>query len=314
MSRIPRPARVAAAVAAYRRDHELHRLFTALATGEVPVSRVCVADNAASPGTKNTCAAAPLLCEWLPQPANKGPGPAWNAAIQSCLSDPSVTHVLVLDDDVVPAPDTLSILLDSLGDRAAAAPLLFDCSDRLWGFPEPQEPGLRKLIRVIHTRRECSTALGDKPRDFCWATGACMLYTRTAFEQVGHFREDFWMLGEDLDFSMRVAAKLGGVFTAAAPVAHLPPPPTDPRRARVANRLKFLALLQNLAFMARHSPHGTHIGRYLPGNLKRYARTEGRSPRTLIPAARAVWLGFRGHPAGTEEGANLRAQTEARMA
>lgn len=121
------------------------------------------------------------------------------------------------------------------------------------------------------------------------------------------------MLGEDLDFSMRVASKLGGVFTAAAPVAHLPPAPGDLRRARIGNRLKFLALLQNLAYIAHNCPHRAHIGRYLPGNLKRFARTEGRSPRALAAAAQAVWLGWRGLPAGTEAGARLRARTEARM-
>lgn len=304
---------VSVAIAAYRRDRELERLFAALAESQIEVGPVRVADNAASPGTRDTCARAPLACEWLPQTDNRGPGPAWNSAVKACLSDASVTHVLVLDDDVVPAPDTLPLLLEALGDRGAAAPLLFDGSDRLWGFPEPREPELRKLIRLVHTRRECAASFGDKAHLFCWATGACMLYAREAFERAGFFREDFWMLGEDLDFSMRVASTLGGVFT-AAPVRHLPPPPENPNRAKIGNRLKFLALLQNLAYLARHTPHSAHIGRYLPGNLKRYARTEGRSPRALAAAAQAVWLGFRGQPAGSEAGARLRARTEASMA
>ena len=107
-----------------------------------------------------------------------------------------------------------------------------------------------------------------------------MLYTRQAFETSGFFREDFWMLGEDLEFSMRVASLLGGVFTAAVAVAHLPPQPKT-AAIRTSHRLKFLALLQNLSYLAFHSPHRAHLRSYLAGNFKRYVRTEGWAPGTL---------------------------------
>ncbi len=134
-----------------------------------------------------------------------------------------------------------------------------------------------------------------------------MLYTRHALEEAGLFREDFWMLGEDLDLSMRVAAQMGGVFTARAAVTHLPPPPNDPEKHIIGHRLKFLALLQNLSFLAFHSPHSGHLHRYLAGNFKRYLRTEGCAIGTLHNGWSAFWLGaIRGKPAGTAEGLALR--------
>lgn len=311
-----KPTCVAAAIATHWRDKELARLLDCLATSDVPLrGGVFVADNAASPDTKAVCAQSPLACTWLPQSANRGPGPAWNAAISRALQNPGVTHVLVLDDDVVPPADTVRILLaaiDSAG-AAAAAPLLYDTDNKLWGFPEPQGTTLRSVIRRLSSPDECRAALGAEPHSFCWATGACMLYARRAFDECGLFREDFWMLGEDLEYSMRVAASLGGVFAAQSAVPHLPPPP-DPATAGINHRLKFLALLQNLSFLAFHSPHSAHLRGYLAGNFNRYLRTEGFAPGTLRDAWTAFYAGaLRAQPAGTRSGDRLRHRVRGRF-
>lgn len=306
------PPRIAAAIATYRRDAELSRLLGCLAAGSLPVDAgAFVADNADSPETRALCSAAPLPCAWIGLAENLGPGAAWNAAIARALEDPGVTHLLVLDDDVVMPPGALGALMETMNHAraAAVAPLLFDNNGRLWGFPEPEENALRKTIRRIHTPGECAAALGTEAHRFCWATGACMLYARTAFETCGFFREDFWMLGEDLEFSMRVAAAGGGVFTGQIAIPHLPPPPRNPRDAKAGRRGKFLALLQNLSFLAFHSPHSAHLRRYLPGNLRRYLRTEGWTPGNMRDAAAAFRLGaVKRQPAGTLAGAALRAR------
>jgi len=317
MNTAARPAApcVAAAIATHRRERELARLLAALAADGTPLSGgVFVGDNASSDETRAVCQAAPLPCSWIPRPVNNGPGPAWNAAIAKALENPAVTHVLVLDDDVVPPPGTIAALLAAADSgRAAAAPLLFDEKNRLWAFPEPREKALRSVIRRTVEPGECQRALGDAPHAFCWATGACMLYPRRAFEMCGFFREDFWMLGEDLEFSMRVAGALGGVFTAQASVPHLPPPP-DADASRVSHRLKFLALLQNLSYLAFHAPHSAHLRSYLAGNFKRYARTEGLSPGTLWDGWCAFYQGaLCKQPAGTPAGARLRERTKRRL-
>lgn len=315
MNPISPPPCVAAAVATHRRERELRRLLEALAASAVPLSGgVFVADNASSPDTEALCAASPGT-SWLPRPVNNGPGPAWNTAVARALENPAVTHVLVLDDDVVPPPTALGSLLAAMDSArvAAAAPLLSDERDRLWAFPEPREEALRPAIRRSVTPDECRRALGDEPHAFCWATGACMLYSRRAFEVCGFFREDFWMLGEDLEFSMRAAAKLGGVFTARTAVPHLPPA-QEPASARVSHRLKFLALLQNLSYLAFHSPHSAHLRSYLPGNFKRYARTEGLAPGTLWDGWCAFYEGaLCRQPAGTPAGARLRERARNRL-
>jgi hypothetical protein len=317
MNTVDRPAvLLAAAVATHRRERELARLLGALAADGTPFGGgVFVADNASSAATQTVCAAAAVPCTWLPRPVNNGPGPAWNTAIAKALENPAVTHVLVMDDDVVPPPGTAAALLAALATApaAAAAPLLFDDKEHLWAFPEPRETALRAGIRRTVDTDECRRAFGGEPHAFCWATGACMLYARRAFETCGLFREDFWMLGEDLEFSMRVAAAAGGVFTADAQVPHLPPPP-DPETSRVAHRLKFLALLQNLSYLAFHSPHSAHLRSYLAGNFKRYVRTEGWSPGTVLDGCCAFYQGaVCRQPAGTPAGARLRERAKHRL-
>ncbi len=294
------------------------RLLRSLARSTVPLQAgAFVADNAASNTTRDVCTSAPLPTLWIPRDMNNGPGPAWNAAIAKALEDPEVTHVLVMDDDVDPPPEALAALLGAMNESraAAAAPLLFDGDGRLWGFPEPRERELREVIRRMHTADACRGAFASSPHPFCWATGACMLYAREAFGSCGMFGEDFWMLGEDLEFSMRVAATLGGVFTAQAAVPHLPPQSALRTGARAAHRAKFLALLQNLSFLAFHSPHRAHLRGYLPGNFFRYARTEGWDPATLADALAAFWLGaICRQPAGRSGGARLRTRAARRIA
>ena len=306
--------KVAALIAAYRRDAELERLLKTLANGVQRPARVYVADSAASETTREACRRSDA--EWIPVPINRGPGPAWNAALEAALSDNSLTHFLVLDDDVVPPPDALEKMLSDMSSAkvGAVAPLLFDEKGKLWGFPEPREVELRAAIRRVDNTASAQSALGRDPHPFCWATGACMLYRRDVFEKCGKFREDFWMLGEDLDFSMRAAAACGGVFTSAVAVPHLPPAPHDPRAAAVAHRAKFLALLQNLSYLAFHSPHSSHLRSYLPGNFRRYLRTEGWKASNIQDAAAAFWLGaIQGHPAGTPSGARLRERAQKKL-
>lgn len=306
--------RVAALIATYRRDRELERLLDSLDGGSLRPARALVADNASLEGTRDACVR--RGAEWIPLPVNRGPGPAWNAALDAALADQSVTHLLVLDDDVVLPPEALATMVatSQATGCGAVAPLLFDEKGKLWGFPEPQEAQLRAAIRRVDDEASAVRALGLDPHPFCWATGACMLYRRDVFEKCGKFREDHWMLGEDLEFSMRAAAASGGVFTARVAVPHLPPAPVNGPAAKIAHRAKFLALLQNLSFLAFHSPHSAHLRSYLPGNFRRYLRTEGWDAGSAWDAWSAFWHGaIAASPAGTAAGAHLRERARLRM-
>jgi GT2 family glycosyltransferase len=189
----------------------------------------------------------------------------------------------------------------------AICPLIEDREGRLWGFPEPVSKSDRKKIRAAATPADALRLLGPGRHPFCWATGACILVDGAAIETTGLHRGDFWMLGEDLEFSMRLAATGRAVFTCLAAVPHLPPEPADEAGARRADYRKFCALLQNLSYLSFHSLHSRHMWRYLPGNFRRFFRSHGMSPTTIRDAATCFVLGAGcGHPSGHRSGTALR--------
>lgn len=299
---------VAACIVTYRRDAELARLLAGLADCGPALGAVIVVDNAAADRGSVSAAAVPgAQFQFIALGSeNSGPGAGWRRGMEEALvrfAD-RLTHFWLLDDDVVASRETLDRLLSGLATARAevAVPLITDRAGRIWGFPEPVDPVLRETIRRSRTPAEAVELLGRAPLEFCWASGTCVLLTRTAVERVGLHRTDFRILGEDLEYSMRLSAQVRCVFLPDVTVPHLPGEPvgeTDRAGTEERHRAKFLALLQNLSYLAFHSPHSRHLWRYLPGNYRRFFRTEGLSPATVAAAAAALWHGaIRGRPAG----------------
>jgi GT2 family glycosyltransferase len=87
----------------------------------------------------------------------------------------------------------------------------------------------RRRFLESGTRPESYVAKwSDAPVAFTWAQGVALLVTRRAIEVAGFHSNDFWVRGEDLDFSLRVTAGGRGIFVPRAVVEHLPPETSDP--------------------------------------------------------------------------------------
>ncbi len=285
---------IVAAIVTHRRPHELQRLLDGLAASTLPLLGCVISDHAPTGKTKSLAAAAPFETIVLENPANPGPGAGWANAAHRAFEHfgDKVSAIWFLDDDVTVAPDALEILWREKGDAAAIAPLLSDERGGVWAFPEPVSVPLRKTVRQAATPADALRLLGRQPIPFCWCTGACMLVTRQAIETIGWHREDFLFLGEDLEYSMRIAGQLPAVFTCLVTVPHLPPPYPDPATAKRADYVKFCSLLQNLSYLSFHSRYSRHMKFYLPGNYRRFFRTHGWSVRTLRDALACLWNGI----------------------
>ncbi len=309
-----RGGKIVAAVATFRRGAELTRLLQSLHQCESPPALVAIADHAPGGEVAAIAEKSCLSCIVLEDATNPGPGAGWsNAASAALAAVPDADAILFLDDDVVIPREAPGMLVDLMAQSGSGcmAPLLEDRTGRLWAFPEPAEPRLRKLIRQAATPADALRLLGDGPHAFNWCTGACILVSRQAYERTGPHRRDFFMLGEDLEFSMRAAATAGGAFTCAISVPHLPPEGTPDVSAAA---VKFCALLQNLSYLAFHSRHSAHMKHYLPGNFRRFFRTFGITGRSLSDASRCFWAGAAcGEPAGKKQGSALRTRIRSRM-
>lgn len=295
--------KVVAVIVTWRRERELERLLASLENSSHPLHGCVVMDHAGTvPGE---FARRSFPTKILPDTSNPGPGAGWANGARFAEEFFGKTDLLYLDDDVVLPRDALEVLLREKRGAGVVCPLLEDTRGSLWAFPEPVRREDRKKIRRAKTPAEALALLGPGPHPLCWATGACLLVGQEAGEE--RHRRDFWMLGEDLEFSMRLAAKTPAVFTCLVAVPHLPPEPTDAGAARRSDYRKFCSLLQNLSCLSFHSPHSRHMAGYLPGNFRRFFRTHGNSPATWGDAVFCFWQGaVLGRPAGHPAGAALR--------
>jgi GT2 family glycosyltransferase len=126
-----------------------------------------------------------------------------------------------------------------------------------------------------------------------------LLVTRRAIEELGYHRTDYWVRGEDLEFSLRITHRFRGLYVPRARVAHLPPEPVG-EASRESEYAKHRAMLQNIAYTALRLPHGRRIFRTIPGNWRRFLSTWGFTPRAFGGAIEAFWRGaVQGRPVGT---------------
>jgi hypothetical protein len=217
---------VVAAIVTHKRPGELRRLLEGLEASDLALTGCVISDHAPDGSTAKLAAARPWPTVVLDDTSNPGPGAGWaNAAREALRRFPDLDAIWYLDDDVVIAPTDLGLLWREMerGHADAIAPLLEDADGHLWAFPEPEDRSARQRIREATTTRDARSLLGEEPLPFCWCTGACFLVGRTALESTSLHRTDFWMLGEDLEYSMRIADRNQAVFTCLVSIPHLPP-------------------------------------------------------------------------------------------
>ncbi len=294
---------VALIVATYRRAPELRRLLTSLEGEQTPFA-VLVVDNADDADTRAAVEEwAGGEAHWLSPGGNLGCGGGLAFGERAALEryGSRLTHLWMLDDDAVVHPGALSALLTALADTSAAlaCPMIVNAQGHVGWPPGLQNrAALRAIVAGGVTPERYREVYGSGVAPFSWATGVCLIATRESVETLGPHREDFWIRGEDLEFSLRYTARQPGVYVPTALVGHLPPEPATPTpQSLAAERAKHGAMVQNAAYIASRLPHGRRILRSLPGNAWRYLRTWGLGSGGTL--CRALWAGaVRGQPAG----------------
>ena len=296
---------VVGVVATYRRPAELARLLASLKNAGGNFGAVVVADNANDAATREAFEASGLRGLCLPMEENLGCGGGLRmASAAACAHFKSeMTHLWILDDDAVAAPDALDILLREMESNGAdaACPMVPDENGRLGWFPglldaekfqAIREPGMNPAKYIAQR--------GSDPVPFSWSTGVSLLVTQRAIAAVGFHRGDYWVRGEDLEFSLRITYRYKGIFVPGATVKHIPAQAAGGESGKDAY-LKHCAMIQNLCYTSLHLPHGHRIARTIPGNFRRLLKAWPLH-RAIPDAVLAFWLGaIRAKPAGVAE-------------
>lgn len=295
------PARVVCVVATYRRPRTVELLLRSLVRPDNDVQRVFLVDNADDAETAQVVANAVVPVERLVPPSNLSCGGGVKRGLQEALHDPHATHFWLLDDDAMAFPGALEVLLKGLREAQAeaAVPAVLDAKGKISWCPGllEEEPN-RVLQRSKVTLEEYQKLFGSRPVPFSWAPWPSLLVTRRAIEGAGFPRDDFWLMGEDIEYTLRLTHQFKGVFVPDAACGHYPPTPADNfEQGEIRHRIKFCSMLQNTSYAALHLRHCRRIIRHLPGNYLRFLRTFGVSASTVSDAMQAFWRGaVRGKP------------------
>jgi len=316
---MPKPSPVIIALTVtFRRPAEIERLIACLGAQTVRCAAHVIVDNAGESSLRETLRAyqsslgSVLELVYIPNPGNPGVGAGLKAGEEwiSRKFEPA-NYIWVLDDDAVPEPDCLEQLLGGISEQGAgmATPAFHknQAGEPLLVVDPHSNPLTSRRIKKLSCREQIEVLLPYFPA--YWATGVCQLVSLDAIRKMGFYRTDFWMQGEDIEYSHRIAMALGVVVVRDCAVGHYKvgelPKVSEPAHAR-----SFLALIQNLAYMAFHTRYGLRcfLGSWI-SSVMRYFRTFYRHPGWFVLALVASFGGaVLGRPAGLSPGPAIRSR------
>lgn len=186
-------------------------------------SRLYVVDNASTDGS-----AEQLMAEFgaritlIQNPSNLLYAGGNNAGIRRALAD-GCSHILLLNNDTVVAPDLIAELFNAAAVelRAILCPKIYYAArpDVLWYAGG--RIALRRA-RIAHRGiREVDRGQYDRMEPTGWATGCALFAPRELWETVGLLDEEFQLYSEDVDLCLRAQrAGFRVMYVPAARVWH----------------------------------------------------------------------------------------------
>ncbi|WP_395243740.1 glycosyltransferase family 2 protein [Agromyces sp. MMS24-K17] len=238
-------AELAVITVTYRSSSVLDAFLSSLAEATEAPIEVHVADNSVGtdPSLRDVVASHPeVLLHELAE--NGGYGTAINAVARTV--GPDIRWLVIVNPDVEFAPGSIDLLVDAATRHprgGAFGPTILTADGEVYPSARSQ-PSLR--IGVGHalahslwpdnpwSRRYLLHERERVERPAGWLSGACLLVSRDAFEEVDGFDERFFMYFEDVDLGRRLAqASWENVYVPSATVTHAGAHSTDQARERM---------------------------------------------------------------------------------
>jgi dTDP-4-dehydrorhamnose reductase len=312
---------VFAIVLTYNRKELVAQCLASILNQEMGPEQIVLVDNGSTDGTRASLAANGFLADpridYLRLARNTGAAGGLRAGIFRAFAR-GCDWVWIMDDDVVCRPDTLLRLKEAFEENFDDPAKIGFFVSRLVG---PQ--GLANNMPQIDDRRDVVSQCADWSEflhrglvKLRIATMTSMLLPRSTLAAFGAPCRDFFIWGEDTDYTLRVTQRLPGFLVGASLALHLRGTPgdldilneTEPQRIK-----NFYYLYRNTAYLRRmYWPrHGFYLflgkamGQFLSALLKPEQRLR-RSWTILAGTAAGLFFRPRAEPLGLGEPAPLR--------
>jgi rhamnopyranosyl-N-acetylglucosaminyl-diphospho-decaprenol beta-1,3/1,4-galactofuranosyltransferase len=291
--------RIVAVVVTFNRLGLLQRLVARLREVE-GLAEVLVVDNASTDGTGEWLAAQTAPVRALTLDDNRGGAGGFHAGLEAAVQD-GADLVWLMDDDGIPEPDCLKVLLDH-GET--------DGGYEFWGPAVLAEQDPSRLcfpIRlpgrstVVHRMAEVELAARDGVIADVVIPFNGVLVTRELVTRIGLPREEFFIWGDDVEYLWR--AQAAGARTGTVVAAHFLHPATDDLGTPMAfGRTTYNHSPSDLKHycMARNNLVNLRAYRGWPSALAFVVKTAWfytftkPDPGRLSMSARAMYAGLRG--------------------
>lgn len=292
----PTPPRVVAVVVTFQRLTLLTRLLDRL-RGLPGVAEVLVVDNASSDGTGAWLAGLGdprVVSRTLAE--NTGGAGGFAVGMEWAL-ERGADLVWLMDDDALPAPDCLDLLLARTDLDFWGPAVLAEHDPSRLCFPIRLPGG----TRVVHRTSEVEAAARDGLIPGVVIPFNGVLLTRELVDRIGVPRAEFFIWGDDVEYLWR--AERAGARIATVVDAHFSNPATDDLGTpmmfgrttynHTPSDLKHYCMARNNSVNLRDYRGWAFVAMFWVKTLWFYLLTR-REPRRVPMSARAAWAGLRG--------------------
>lgn len=292
--------RVQAVVVTFNRLAMLQRLIPRL-QAVAGLERILVVDNASTDGTGEWLGAAGVEFETLA--TNTGGAGGFHHGLEWAVRE-GADLVWLMDDDGMPAPDCLDLLLERVerdGLEFCGPAVLAEHDPSRLCFPIRLPGG----TKVVHAMAEVEAAAVDGLIEGVVIPFNGVLVTRDLVERIGLPREEFFIWGDDVEYLWR--AERAGARIATVVDAHFHHPATDDLGTpmmfgkttynHTPSDLKHYCMARNNTLNLRAYRGWVHVLLFWIKTVWFYLFTR-RQPARIPLSARAAVSGLRGDFSG----------------
>ena len=211
MTEAPATPRIAVVVVTFNRLALLQRLVPRLLETE-GLDEILVVDNASTDGTGEWLASQPAPVVPMTLPDNRGGAGGFHVGLSAAVAT-GADLVWLMDDDGIPEPDCLKVLLDHDDFDLWGPAVLAEQDPSRLCFPI-RLPG---RAAVVHRMAEVEEAARDGVIADVVIPFNGVLVTRELVERIGTPREEFFIWGDDVEYLWRArkaCARTGTVVAA----------------------------------------------------------------------------------------------------